>query len=123
MKVLIGVDGSSNSFAAVEFVGRLLSAERDELVLLYAVPEMSIADDDRLVTNFLSRVEIFRTFVPYRPQVRSQLSEQRHQTRSLRCSSAIYVIRAGGRFLPLLCRLKPRGGLRSYTSNDLLQHE
>jgi nucleotide-binding universal stress UspA family protein len=47
MKVLIGVDGSSNSFAAVEFVGRLLSAERDELVLLFATPAMSF-DDDRL---------------------------------------------------------------------------
>jgi nucleotide-binding universal stress UspA family protein len=47
MKVLIGVDGSSNSFAAVEFVGRLLSAERDELVLLFATPAMSF-DDDRI---------------------------------------------------------------------------
>jgi nucleotide-binding universal stress UspA family protein len=47
MKILIGVDGSSNSFAAVEFVGRLLSAERDELVLLFATPAMSF-DDDRL---------------------------------------------------------------------------
>src|SRR6185436_12920714 len=47
MKVLIGVDGSSNSFAAVEFVGRLLSAEHDELVLLFATPAMSF-DDERL---------------------------------------------------------------------------
>src|SRR4029079_5774476 len=47
MRVLIGVDGSSNSFAAVEFVGRLLSVERDELVLLFATPEMSF-DDERL---------------------------------------------------------------------------
>jgi nucleotide-binding universal stress UspA family protein len=47
MKVLIGVDGSSNSFAAVEFVGRLLSAERDELVLLFATPAMTF-DDERL---------------------------------------------------------------------------
>ena len=47
MKVLIGVDGSSNSFAAVEFVGRLLSADRDELVLLFATPAMAF-DDDRL---------------------------------------------------------------------------
>jgi nucleotide-binding universal stress UspA family protein len=47
MKVLIGVDGSSNSFAAVEFVARLLSAEHDEIVLLFATPEMSF-DDDRL---------------------------------------------------------------------------
>jgi nucleotide-binding universal stress UspA family protein len=47
MKVLIGVDGSSNSFAAVEFVGRLLSADRDELVLLFATPVMTF-DDERL---------------------------------------------------------------------------
>src|SRR3954467_5688623 len=47
MKVLIGVDGSSNSFAAVEFAGRLLSAERDELVLLFATPEMTF-DDEKL---------------------------------------------------------------------------
>jgi nucleotide-binding universal stress UspA family protein len=47
MKVLVGVDGSPNSFAAVEFVGRLLSAERDELVLLFATPEISF-DDERL---------------------------------------------------------------------------
>jgi nucleotide-binding universal stress UspA family protein len=47
MKVLVGVDGSSNSFAAVEFVGRLLSAEHDELVLLFATPAISF-DDDRL---------------------------------------------------------------------------
>ncbi len=45
MKVLIGVDGSSNSFAAVEFVGRLLSAERDELLLLFATPQVSFEDD------------------------------------------------------------------------------
>src|SRR6185436_7696628 len=45
MRVLIGVDGSSNSFAAVEFVGRLLSAERDELVLLFATPEMNFEDE------------------------------------------------------------------------------
>src|SRR4051812_25681104 len=47
MKVLVGVDGSVNSFAAVEFVGRLLSTERDELVLLFATPAFSF-DDDRL---------------------------------------------------------------------------
>jgi nucleotide-binding universal stress UspA family protein len=47
MKVLVGVDGSANSFAAVEFIGRLLSTERDELVLLFATPAFSF-DDDRL---------------------------------------------------------------------------
>jgi nucleotide-binding universal stress UspA family protein len=45
MKVLVGVDGSSNSFAAVEFVGRLLSPERDELALLFATPAISFEDD------------------------------------------------------------------------------
>ncbi len=45
MKVLVGVDGSSNSFAAVEFVGRLLSVDRDELVLLFATPAISFADE------------------------------------------------------------------------------
>lgn len=47
MKVIVGIDGSSNSFAAVEFVGRLLSAERDELILLYATLEFAF-DDERL---------------------------------------------------------------------------
>ncbi|HEX4413998.1 MAG TPA: universal stress protein [Lacipirellulaceae bacterium] len=45
MKVLVGVDGSANSFAAVEFVGRLLSPERDQLVLLFATPAISFEDD------------------------------------------------------------------------------
>ncbi len=45
MKVLVGVDGSSNSFAAVEFSGRLLSAERDKLVLLFATPAVSFEDE------------------------------------------------------------------------------
>ena len=45
MKVLVGVDGSSNSFAAVEFVGRLVSPERDQLVLLFATPMIAFEDD------------------------------------------------------------------------------
>ena len=45
MKVLVGVDGSSNSFAAVEFAGRLLSPERDQLVLLFATPTISFEDE------------------------------------------------------------------------------
>jgi universal stress protein G/universal stress protein F len=49
MKVLVGVDGSSNSFAAVEFVGRLLSPEHDELAILFAVPAITF-DDERLDT-------------------------------------------------------------------------
>ncbi len=55
MKVLVGVDGSSNSFAAVRFVGRLLSPERDELVLLYATPESSYLSEEHLDESVLVR--------------------------------------------------------------------
>ena len=54
MKVLIGVDGSSNSFAAVEFVGRLISPERDELMLFFATPAMTF-EDDRLDASLEER--------------------------------------------------------------------
>jgi nucleotide-binding universal stress UspA family protein len=47
MKVLVGVDGSSNSFAAVAFVGRLISPHQDELILFFATPAMTF-DDERL---------------------------------------------------------------------------
>jgi nucleotide-binding universal stress UspA family protein len=47
MKVLVGVDGSSNSFAAVAFVGRVTSPQQDELILFFATPAMSF-DDERL---------------------------------------------------------------------------
>ncbi len=40
MKVLVGVDGSSNSLAAVAFAGQLLQPERDEIVLLFASPTL-----------------------------------------------------------------------------------
>jgi nucleotide-binding universal stress UspA family protein len=48
MKALVGVDGSSNSLAAVEFVGRLLSPERDQVTLLYVAPEVAFGGDDKL---------------------------------------------------------------------------
>src|SRR3972149_5943407 len=54
MKVLVGVDGSSNSFAAVECVGRLLSPDRDELVVLFAAPAVSF-DDERLDAEVAER--------------------------------------------------------------------
>src|SRR5882672_2575474 len=87
MKVLIGVDGSSNSFAAVEFVGRLLSAERDELVLLFATPEMSF-DDDRLdpaieqrARSALSRT-VLEAALERLPAAWQQRAEQRQVTGS-----------------------------------------
>jgi nucleotide-binding universal stress UspA family protein len=57
MKVLVGVDGSSNSFAAVRFVGRLLSPERDELVLIYATPEAAFLSDELLEDSVLARAQ------------------------------------------------------------------
>jgi nucleotide-binding universal stress UspA family protein len=48
MRVLVGVDGSSNSLATVTFVGRLLSVNHDELVLAYVVPELPYLGDDQL---------------------------------------------------------------------------
>ena len=45
MKVVVGVDGSSNSFLAVEFIGRLLSPERDHLVLIYATPPLDLEEE------------------------------------------------------------------------------
>jgi nucleotide-binding universal stress UspA family protein len=45
MRVLVGVDGSSNSFAAVAFIARLLAPERDQLVLLFASPMLSVEEE------------------------------------------------------------------------------
>jgi nucleotide-binding universal stress UspA family protein len=42
MRVLIGVDGSLGSFAAVQFVGRLLTASQDEITLYYSPPPVYV---------------------------------------------------------------------------------
>ena len=57
MKVLVGVDGSSNSLATVSFVGRLLSAERDELILAYVAPPLPILSDDQLDPAVAARAQ------------------------------------------------------------------
>jgi nucleotide-binding universal stress UspA family protein len=57
MKVLIGVDGSSNSLATVAFVGRLLSLERDELILSYVSPPMPFVGDDQLDPGVAARAQ------------------------------------------------------------------
>jgi nucleotide-binding universal stress UspA family protein len=46
MRVLVGVDGSSNSLATVAFVGRLLSVEHDEIVLAYVAPPLPFLGDE-----------------------------------------------------------------------------
>ena len=40
MRVLIGVDGSAGSLTAVRLVGRLLAAEKDEVIFYYSPPQM-----------------------------------------------------------------------------------
>lgn len=55
MQVLVGVDGSSHSFAAVEFIGRLLSLDRDQLELLFAAPTLSFTPDDELAPEVEQR--------------------------------------------------------------------
>jgi nucleotide-binding universal stress UspA family protein len=38
MKALLGIDGSPASYSAVQFAGRLLSPERDEIIFFYSPP-------------------------------------------------------------------------------------
>ncbi len=57
MKVLVGVDGSSNSLATVAFVGRLLAAEGNELVLAYVAPPLPYLGDDRLDPGVSTRAQ------------------------------------------------------------------
>jgi nucleotide-binding universal stress UspA family protein len=61
MKVLVGVDGSSNSFAAVEFAGRLLSPERDHLVLLFATPSLALEEEFDSAIESRARSVLSRT--------------------------------------------------------------
>jgi nucleotide-binding universal stress UspA family protein len=57
MKVLVGVDGSSNSLATVTFVGRLLSVERDQLALAYVSPPLPYLGDDQLDPGVAARAQ------------------------------------------------------------------
>ena len=54
MKVLVGVDGSPNSYAAVRYISRLLSPSRDALALFFATPQLSF-DDELLDANIQER--------------------------------------------------------------------
>jgi nucleotide-binding universal stress UspA family protein len=44
MRVLIGVDGSPESFLAVQFTSRLLAASKDEVILYYSPPPVWIRE-------------------------------------------------------------------------------
>jgi nucleotide-binding universal stress UspA family protein len=57
MKVLVGVDGSSNSLATVAFAGRLVDPERDTLVLAHISPPLPFTGDDQLDPGVVSRAQ------------------------------------------------------------------
>ncbi len=64
MRVLIGVDGSQGSFAAVDFASRLLSQEKDEITLYYSPPQVyvrTVADSRASEANlqFLLATSVF----------------------------------------------------------------
>jgi nucleotide-binding universal stress UspA family protein len=57
MKVLVGVDGSSNSLATVALIGRVISAARDELVLAYVSPGVPYLADEQLDAGVAARAQ------------------------------------------------------------------
>ena len=56
MNVMIGVDGSVNSFAALELAGRLLAPKSDSITLYYAPPHIDIHIRSELDPEVLDRV-------------------------------------------------------------------
>ena len=57
MKVLVGVDGSSNALATVAFAGRLLSIERDELLLGYVTPAVPYLGEEQFDPAVAARAQ------------------------------------------------------------------
>jgi len=55
MKVLIGVDGSENGFAAVRQAGRLLAAGKDQVAFYYSPPEIRVKAKGSAQTNAAGR--------------------------------------------------------------------
>jgi len=57
MRVLVGLDGSSHSLATVAFVGKLLDASRDQLILCYVSPGLPFVGDEQLDPDVASRAQ------------------------------------------------------------------
>ena len=56
MKTLIGIDGSDGSIQAVRFAANLLSADKDEVVLYYAPPQINVQSGPRPDDEVLARM-------------------------------------------------------------------
>jgi nucleotide-binding universal stress UspA family protein len=86
MKVLVGVDGSSNSFAAVALVSQLLTPDRDQLTLLFATPTLSLEDEldpeiERRGRSVLSRT-VLEAAIERLPEAWRKRVEQQEATGS-----------------------------------------
>jgi nucleotide-binding universal stress UspA family protein len=57
MRIIVGVDGSAGSLAAVRFVGRLLGDEPAPLYLYYAPPSINFINQSGMDPETLERVE------------------------------------------------------------------
>lgn len=57
MRVLIAIDGSANSFAAVEFAASLLSADKDPIALFYSAPGVQLTRESATSPEILSRAK------------------------------------------------------------------
>jgi nucleotide-binding universal stress UspA family protein len=57
MRIIVGVDGSAGSLAAVRFVGRLLAEETAPLYLYYSPPSINFIDQAGIDPETLERVE------------------------------------------------------------------
>lgn len=57
MRVILGVDGSAGSCAAAQFVGRLLSPQRDEILLYYSPPTIHLRSAEPVEPQLVERVQ------------------------------------------------------------------
>ena len=57
MRIIIGVDGSAGSLAAVKYVGRLLNEETEPLYLYYSPPPISLGESSGMDPETVQRVE------------------------------------------------------------------
>jgi nucleotide-binding universal stress UspA family protein len=57
MRIIIGVDGSAASLAAVKYIGRLLAEETDPLYLYYSPPSIGVPHASNMDAETLKRLE------------------------------------------------------------------